>query len=187
MSKVASVTDNGDEITGENDVVIYTITVSNDGNVNLTDVTLEDVLTDNNNNPLNLSGPVLTSVTAGSSTATLQVNGVLTFTASYTIDQSAANSGRIINTASATASSPGNTGDVTDISDDPNTIADNDPTIIDTQSDASLEVTEVDPALADTKVGVVVKLSVLPAPSVKVSVMLMLLRVPMPVFSIIMV
>ena len=78
---MASVTDNGDEITGENDVVTYTITVSNDGNVNLTDVTLQDVLTDNNNNPLNLSGPVLASVTAGSSTATLLVNGVLTFTA----------------------------------------------------------------------------------------------------------
>ena len=42
-------------------------------------------------------------------------------------------------------------------------------------------MTEVDPALADTKVGVVVKLSVLLAPSVRVSVIVMSLRSALPV------
>ena len=42
-------------------------------------------------------------------------------------------------------------------------------------------MTEVDPALAETKVGAVVKLSVLPDPSVKVSEILMSLRSALPV------
>ena len=113
VSKTAGVTDNGDGINGANDIITYTIKIENKGNVSLSNILLQDNLRDGNNNALSINGPSLTSNTAGSSTATLLTNGTLTFTASYTIDQNAANTSLIVNTASVTASSPNNTNDIT--------------------------------------------------------------------------
>ena len=45
-------------------------------------------------------------------------------------EQSAANTSSVINRATVTASSPGNTNDVTDTSDDPNTAEADDATIV---------------------------------------------------------
>ena len=94
---------------------------------------------------LNLTGPSLTSNTAGSSTSTMAVGGILTFTATYTIEQAAAYTGKLINIANVTGSSPGNVGDVSDVSDDGddndgNTI--DDPTETETFPKAIFEVTK---------------------------------------------
>ena len=64
------------------------------------------------------SGPIFTSASAGSSQGTLTLGETATYTASYTITQVAVDAGGTSNTVLATASSPGNTDDVTDTSDD---------------------------------------------------------------------
>ena len=118
-TKTATVTDNGDGYTGQGDIIVYTITVSNTGGITLSNVTLVDVLVDGNNNNLALtSGPTLTSATAGSNATTLQATGVLTYTATYTISQAAAYTSSVKNRVTVTASSPGQSNNVTDISDD---------------------------------------------------------------------
>ena len=87
VTKTASITDNnGDGNTGAGDTIVYTITVQNIGGITLSNISLVDVLTDGNGNGLPLTtGPTLSSATAGSSAATLQATGVLTYTATYTI------------------------------------------------------------------------------------------------------
>ena len=118
-TKTATVTDNGDGYTGQGDIIVYTITVSNTGGITLSNVTLVDVIVDGNNNNLVLtSGPTLTSATAGSNATTLQATGVLTYTATYTISQAAAYTSSVKNRVTVTASSPGQSNNVSDISDD---------------------------------------------------------------------
>ena len=95
------------------DNIVFTITVENKGNVTLTGLNLVDTLTDGNGNALSLtSTPSYVSSTATSSIGTLKVGEVESYTATFTITQAAVDSGSIINSVNATASSPGNTNDV---------------------------------------------------------------------------
>ena len=64
------------------------------------------------------AGPTFTSASAGSLQGTLTVGEIATYTATYTVNQQAVDSGSVVNTVLATASSPGNTNNVTDRSDD---------------------------------------------------------------------
>ena len=135
---VQDINSSGDNDIG--DIVTYTILVENTGSVPLTNIIITDTFTDGNGGVLNLTGPELTANTVGSSTSTLAVGGILTYTATYTIQQAAAYTGSIVNVANVTASSPGNNGDITDVSDDPNTAEPNDATTIETFPRASFEV-----------------------------------------------
>uniref|UniRef100_UPI0015CCB397 DUF7507 domain-containing protein n=1 Tax=Winogradskyella ursingii TaxID=2686079 RepID=UPI0015CCB397 len=83
------------------DVVNYSFTVTNTGNVTLTGISVNDPV-------VGTVSCVATSLAPGAST---------TCTASYTVLQSDVDAGGIENTADVTASSPGNTDDVTDVSD----------------------------------------------------------------------
>ena len=88
-------------------------------------------MTDGAGNTLSLTtAPTFVSASAGSTSVTLEAGDQATFSASYVIEQSAANTGSVINRATVTASSPGNTNDVTDTSDDPNTAQADDATIV---------------------------------------------------------
>ena len=142
--KSATVSDvNGNSITDKDDIITYTIGVKNNGNVTLTGLTLTDTLTDGNTSTLSLDGgPTFVSATTSSTATTLLVSGVATFTASYTISQGALDSGRVLNSVLATASSPGQTNNVSDISDDPSTAAANDKTITTITASPSIEVTK---------------------------------------------
>ena len=83
------------------------------------------------------------SASAGSTSLTLLSSGVVTYTASYTITQASANTGGVNNSMTVIASSPGNTDDITDVSDDEDDTdgnTTNDQTVIDTVSDISLTV-----------------------------------------------
>ena len=144
MVKSAVVSDvNGNSITDKDDIITYTIGVKNNGNVTLTGLTLTDTLTDGNTSTLSLDGgPTFVSATTSSTATTLLVSGVATFTASYTISQGALDSGRVLNSVLATASSPGQTNNVSDISDDPSTAAANDKTITTITASPSIEVTK---------------------------------------------
>ena len=147
VTKVATVTDtNNNNKNDTSDIIVYTITVANTGSVTLSGITLNDTLTDGSGGGLNLtSGPTFTSNTGGSAQGVLVAGESASYTASYTITQAAANTGSVNNTLQVTASTPGNTNDVTDVSDDGDDTdgnTTNDPTVVLTSSDSSIETTK---------------------------------------------
>ena len=122
VTKSSSVVDNNSNgKTDQGDLINYTIIIRNTGNVNLTGLNLSDVLTDGNGGSLSLNAsPTFVSASAGSTSLTIESGDTVTYSAAYTISGAAANTGSIINRATVTASSPGQSNDVTDTSDDPN-------------------------------------------------------------------
>ena len=141
ITKTASVNDINSDGNNLDDVITYTISVENQGNVVLSNLTLTDTLTDGNDQGLTLdSGPTFVSATMGSTSTTLQVGGTATFTAVYTIDQQAVDSGSAINSVVGVASSPSGNNDVSNTSDDPTTNQANDPTVVTLSATATIEV-----------------------------------------------
>ena len=119
VTKTASVTDNGDGKTGASDVINYTVTVKNTGDVSLTGLTLVDTLTDGNGGALSLTNTLsFVSSTQGSSAGSLKVNETATYSGYYIISSAAALTSSINNSLLATGSSPGQSNNVTDTSDD---------------------------------------------------------------------
>ena len=119
VTKTASVTDNGDNYVGAGDVINYTITVENKGNVTLTGLTIVDTLTDGNAGTLSLSnGPNFSGANQGSGLGTIKAGETATYLAYYIITPASAATGSIINSAKVTGSSPGQTNNVSDTSDD---------------------------------------------------------------------
>ena len=109
MTKTATVTDNnGDGNTGAGDTIVYTITVQNTGGTTLSNITLNDVLTDGNGTNLSLTaGPLFVSNSASSAQGTLAVNEIGTYIATYTISNAVENTSSVNNRVTVTASSPG--------------------------------------------------------------------------------
>ena len=146
--KIATVDDvNTDGKINTGDTITYTITVENKGNVTLTNITLEDVLTDADGNTSSLTPIFDTSNTAIE--GTLQVGEKATYSFIYTITQTALDSGQVMNTVLATASSPKLTDDVSDRSDDGD---DNDG---DTDDDQTITPLDQSPGISVTKVATV--------------------------------
>ena len=98
------VDNNGDGITNVGDTITYTFTVTNTGNVTLTNVTVTDPMV------TVVGGPIAT-LAVGESDST-------TFTATYTITQADIDAGNVYNLATATGTPPSGT-PVTDTSSDP--------------------------------------------------------------------
>ena len=121
-TKTASVTvANGASATATDadDIVTYTITVRNTGNVTLTSVGIaSDTLTRIGGGALSLtSGPTFVSNSGASAAGTLVPGETATFTASYTLVQDDVNAGGVSNTATGTGT-PATGSPVTDVSDD---------------------------------------------------------------------
>ena len=99
------------------DTIDYTITVTNTGNVSLSNIVVTDILTDGLGNSTDESINVLLSTINGSSTTIAPAAVVLspadfaTYTLGYTIDQDDMNSGRLSNMASVSADCPDGTED----------------------------------------------------------------------------
>ena len=146
VTKTSTITDNGNGVVGVGDIINYTITVENKGNVTLTGLGVSDVLTNGNGGSLSLSsGPFFSGANQGSAQGTIKPSEVATYTALYIIEQAAVDAGGTSNTVVATASSPGQSNNVTDTSDDGddtdgNTL--NDPTVTTITGSPSLEVTK---------------------------------------------
>ncbi|MGB1941075.1 MAG: DUF7507 domain-containing protein, partial [Flavobacteriaceae bacterium] len=134
-------------LTGAGDIIRYTLEVENTGDIVLNNVYIQDeTLTDGNGTLLALSsGPDYWQP------QTIEIGETFIFTALYVITQDAAETGSLINTATAVGSSPGNFNDVSDISDDGMPTDEdgdgdpfNDPTIVQTDAApvSSIEVTK---------------------------------------------
>lgn len=135
LTKEATFNDtNRDGFPQEGETISYVFTVSNVGNTTLTNITIADA------NPLVIvsGGPI--DLAPGTIDTT-------TFTGVYTIQQADIDNGSFSNTATASATAPD--GIITDGSDDPTTVADNDPTITTLLPDSSISITKVADAAAD--------------------------------------
>ncbi len=112
------------------DVITYTITVTNTGNVTLSNITVTDA------NATIISGTPIASLTHGQSATVI---------ATYTVTQNDLNNGQVSNTAIATVGFNGNT--IQDLSDDTDAAAgpgDDDPTITLIGQNPELTVTKDD-------------------------------------------
>ena len=118
--------DDGDGRDSIGDLVTYTITLQNNGNVPLTDVALTDTLTDLNGVPLSLTtGPSFVSADRGSDEGALLQGETATYTATYVLELQAVNAFGVINSVDASATGvsgddggPGTEVGVSDRSDD---------------------------------------------------------------------
>lgn len=145
-TKIATITDNGDGMTGLGDQVHFTITVENTGNVTLSEVTLMDTFVDALGNPLSLTTePVFESADQGSSEGTLLVGERATYSATYVIGQQAIDAGGFRNSVLASANSPASTqvSDVSDNGDDTDGNTTDDDTTIEIGENPSIEATKI--------------------------------------------
>uniref|UniRef100_UPI0026140F20 T9SS type B sorting domain-containing protein n=3 Tax=uncultured Psychroserpens sp. TaxID=255436 RepID=UPI0026140F20 len=143
--KVADILDNGDGVVGVGDVITYTITVTNDGNVTLDNVVIVDTFTDANGIVLTLdSGPTFVSADLGSAEGDLLVGETATYTATYTITQDDVDAGGLVNSVVADGTDPDGTTttDTSDDGDDTDGNTEDDPTETMTDSDFELSVTK---------------------------------------------
>ncbi|WP_165611810.1 DUF7507 domain-containing protein [Cognatiyoonia koreensis] len=116
------------------DLITYTITVVNTGNVALADITPVDTLTDLNDDPLTLtSGPTEVSE-SDTDDDILQVGESITFEATFELTQQAITAGGVLNEAVSTGNPVDEDGndipgldDVTDTADDPTNPDNTDP------------------------------------------------------------
>ena len=147
VEKTAQITDNGDGKIDFGDIITYTITISNTGNITLSNIRIEDTLTDENGTPLLLSnGPYFSGSTMGSNEGILQVGEQATYIAFYIIEQSAAVTSEIINSVQVFASSHGFDGEVSDISDDGDDTDGNlidDPTVVSISPAPKINTTKI--------------------------------------------
>ena len=72
VTKRATVSDNGDGVNGAGDTINYVITIENKGNVQITGLTLNDIITDGNGTNLTLTTtPTFVSNSSGSPQVTI--------------------------------------------------------------------------------------------------------------------
>ena len=105
--EVAQIIDNGDGFNGSGDIIDYTITITNTGNLTLNNVTIQDSLYDGYGNFISELTPFFVgSNKAGSQQGALQVGETSYFSAQYTIDQASSYSELVRNTVTVTANDP---------------------------------------------------------------------------------
>ncbi|MGS2727163.1 DUF7507 domain-containing protein, partial [Psychroserpens sp. BH13MA-6] len=154
--KVAAILDNGDGVIGVDDIITYTITVTNSGNVTLNSIAITDTFTDVNGIPLTLdSGPDYVSSDLGSVEGDLLVGETATYSATYTITQDDVDAGGVINSVLGTGNDPGGNvvNDTSDDGDDSDGNVEDDPTETLTDSDFDLAITKeldiLEPVIGD--------------------------------------
>ena len=117
-TKTVSMSSNANPVIG--DIAEYTITIENKGNVDVNNLNLNDTFVGLAGASIQLNGgPTFQSATAGSTATTVKRNGIVTYTASFTVNQASVDSGGFRNTVVVTGSNPGSSAaDVIEASDD---------------------------------------------------------------------
>ena len=151
VTKEGTVSDDGDGILGVGDTVNYTIRIENQGNVNITEPLLVDTFTDALSNTLALSsGPTFNFADLGSSQGIIKPNETAHYGATFVITQAVVDAGGLINSVTVTASSTGNPGGLSDVSDD------GDDTDGNTTDDTTVLVINPAPIIETTKTATVI-------------------------------
>ena len=126
------------------DVAVYTIVVTNTGNVRLTNISLADQLSGIAGVSLDYDAPGIqfVSSTSGSPAGTLDVGEAATYTATFTVTQEAVDQTGVENTVDVSGRDPANTlvQDDSDDGDDDDGNQFNDPTIFEIEQNPSIEV-----------------------------------------------
>lgn len=112
--------ENGDGFSQVGETIRYTFTVENSGNVDLFEVSITDPI-------VNISGGTLSSLPVGTIDSS-------TFTAIYVLTQNDIDNGKVINQATANAMTI-HEELISDLSDDPTTPIENDPTVVELLGD----------------------------------------------------
>ena len=137
VTKVDTVDDGGDGRVDAGDTINYVFTITNTGNVTLTNVAVTDPL-------VTVSGTAIASLAPGATDNT-------TFTASYTITQADIDNGSFENEATVTGTDP-NANDVSSLSDDPDDATDADGDADGNPDDATVTTITQEPDITVTKV-----------------------------------
>ena len=102
--QVSAIQDDGDGYNGTDDVIDYTITIVNTGNVALSNVELTDILIDGDGASTELTAEF--DLTNTATEGVLEVGESAIYSAQFTIDQTASDTGLIRNTAIVIADDP---------------------------------------------------------------------------------
>ena len=85
--KTATKVDDGNGVDNVGDQVVFTITVSNTSQDQINTLEFVDTITSSRGNPMSLvETPTFVSATSGSNSTTLTVNGTITYTATFTVN-----------------------------------------------------------------------------------------------------
>ena len=105
--EVAQIIDDGDGFIGSGDIIDYTITITNTGNLTLNNVTIQDSLYYGHGIFISELTPFYVgSNKAGAQQGVLQVGETSSYSAQYTIDEAASDSGLVRNTVTVFADDP---------------------------------------------------------------------------------
>jgi len=139
----------GDGFAQVGETVSYSFSVSNSGNVSLSNVVITDPLFAAQNPVVLISGPTGDVANAG----ILDLNETWTYTANYILTQADIDAGAVYNLATVTGNDP-NGDPVTDDSTDPTPIDSNDPLYDPTCPDCTVTVAPQDPSIEIYKEGI---------------------------------
>ena len=119
VTTYSDIVTDSDNTINATDVVVFTIKAKNISNLALSSLTISHTLRGINGSALTLnSSPTFLSNSSGSSAGSLAAGETGTYIATYTFNGSGVSAGGISLTVTGTASTPGNSNNVTDPSDD---------------------------------------------------------------------
>ena len=108
-----------DDIVGNGDVVVFTTKVTNISNIAISSLTISNSLVGIDGSVLSLSSPItFVNNSDSSSPGSLVAGETSTYVSTYTFDSAGVNAGGISLTVTGTGSTPGNSNNVVDVSND---------------------------------------------------------------------
>ena len=108
-----------DDIVGNGDVVVFTTKVTNISNITISSLTISNSLVGIDGSVLSLSSPItFVNNSDSSSPGSLVAGETSTYVSTYTFDSAGVNAGGISLTVTGTGSTPGNSNNVVDVSND---------------------------------------------------------------------